>query len=243
VVESRDATVAGNVEKGRITHVLGIMLRHAAENARKHLFEMSQKLGGSFERRGLKLFKRRAGKLFVSRVKPRAIDPGTVFSERLSRIVEVLKSSPGMMLHDLVEAIEPSPAPAEALTAPEEGTAPAQPPKQAPTEQQISVIKDIRWLANEGYVIEYSDGMVFLGVQGEPQTATKSSPTSQPPTEADSAPVSPEQAEEQAAPASTAAEVETLTEPHQGESESVESLDAAANSKSESEPTSPPAQE
>jgi hypothetical protein len=40
-----------------------------------------------------------------------------------------------------------------------------------PTEEQITVIKDIRWLANEGYVIEYSDGMVFLGVQGEPQSA------------------------------------------------------------------------
>jgi hypothetical protein len=37
-----------------------------------------------------------------------------------------------------------------------------------PTEEQVGVIKDIRWLANEGYVIEYSDGMVFLGVQGEP---------------------------------------------------------------------------
>ncbi len=171
VEETRDALVAGNVEKGKLTHVLSIMLRHAVESARKHLFEMSQKLGNSFERRGLKLFKRRSGKLFVSRVKPRAIDPGMVFSKRVAKIVEVLKGQSGILLHDLVEAIEPSPLAAE-TSAPVEGTESA-PAKLAPTEDQIHVIKDIRWLANEGYVIEYSDGMVFLGVQGEPQSATK----------------------------------------------------------------------
>ncbi|HYF34994.1 MAG TPA: hypothetical protein VD994_06850 [Prosthecobacter sp.] len=164
VHEAREVVVPGNTDKAKMTHVLSIMLRHAVDGARKHLFEMSQKLGGSFERRGLKLFKRRAGKLFVSRVKPRAVDPGTVFSDRVARIVEVLKTQPGMPLHDLVEAIVPSPAPAEG-EAPAAGEAAAPKP---PTDEQISVIKDVRWLANEGYVIEYSDGMVFLGVQGEP---------------------------------------------------------------------------
>ena len=64
-------------------HLLGmerrLLLRNGVENARRHLFEMSQKLGGGFERRGLKLFKRRAGKLFVCRVKPRAVDPGPIW--------------------------------------------------------------------------------------------------------------------------------------------------------------------
>lgn len=173
VEETRDVLVVGNVEKGKLSHVLSIMLRHAVESARKHLFEMSQKLGNSFERRGLKLFKRRSGKLFVSRVKPRAIDPGMVFSERVAKIVEVLKGKSGILLHDLVEAIEPSPA--QAASVAEGGE--AAPVKLAPTEDQIHVIKDIRWLANEGYVIEYSDGMVFLGVQGEPQTAPKAAKT------------------------------------------------------------------
>jgi hypothetical protein len=64
-----------------------------------------------------------------------------------------------------------SEAPAPAAEGAEAAPAPGTPPKHAPTEAQINVIKDIRWLANEGYVIEYSDGMVFLGVQGEPQAA------------------------------------------------------------------------
>jgi hypothetical protein len=134
-------------------------MRQAVDTARKHLFEISQKLGGGFERRGLKLFKRRAGKLFVSRVKPRAVDPGVVFSERVARIVELLKTAHGLPLTELVEKIVPSAAP---------GPGGAKP---AITEDQVAVIKDVRWLANEGYVIEYADGMVFLGVQGEPAKA------------------------------------------------------------------------
>ena len=45
------------------------------------------------------------------------------------------------------------------------------PPKL--TQQQMEALKDIRWLATEGYVIEYSDGMIFLGVQGEPAPVKK----------------------------------------------------------------------
>lgn len=160
VVEVREAVIHGNIDKNKLSHVLFILLRQSVDAARKHLFEISQKLGAGLERRGLKLFKRRAGKQYVCRMKPRAIDAGMVFSNRLSQIVEILKGSQGMPMQKLVESIVPSPAAAE-------GADPAA-PKQ-PTEEQINVIKDIRWLANEGYVIEYSDGMVFLGVQGEPQ--------------------------------------------------------------------------
>lgn len=190
VIEVRDATVPGNIDKQKLAHVFFIMMRQAVDAARKHLFEISQKLGAGLERRGMKLFKRRAGKQFVCRVKPRAIEPGMVFSDRLALIVEKLKASHGMPMQKLVESIVPSPeAPA--------GTAPDAP--KHPTEEQIAVIKDIRWLANEGYVIEYSDGMVFLGVQGEPAAAKKEAPAAKEP----AAPASP--AAEPAEPAAEAA--------------------------------------
>lgn len=160
VIEVREATIHGNIDKSKLSHVLFILLRQAVDAARKHLFEISQKLGAGLERRGLKLFKRRAGKQYVCRMKPRAIEAGMVFSDRLAQIVEILKGAHGMPMQTLVETIVPSPPAAE-------GTDPAAP--KHPTDEQINVIKDIRWLANEGYVIEYSDGMVFLGVQGEPQ--------------------------------------------------------------------------
>ena len=167
VIEVRDATVPGNIDKQKLAHIFFIMMRQSVDAARKHLFEISQKLGAALERRGMKLFKRRAGKQFVCRVKPRAIEPGMVFSDRLALVVEQLKANHGMPMQKLVESIVPSPeAPA--------GTAPDAP--KHPTEEQVAVIKDIRWLANEGYVIEYSDGMVFLGVQGEPAAAKKEAP-------------------------------------------------------------------
>jgi len=174
VIEVRDATVPGNIDKQKLAHVFFIMMRQSVDAARKHLFEISQKLGAGLERRGMKLFKRRAGKQFVCRVKPRAIEPGMVFSDRLALVVEQLKANNGMPMQKLVEAIVPSPA------APA-GTAPDAP--RHPTEEQIAVIKDIRWLANEGYVIEYSDGMVFLGVQGEPAAAKKETPAAKQPVE------------------------------------------------------------
>ncbi|WP_395716342.1 hypothetical protein [Prosthecobacter sp.] len=160
VIEVREANVHGNIDKQKLSPALFIMLRQAVDAARKHLFEISQKLGAGLERRGLKLFKRRAGKQFVCRVKPRAVENGMVFSDRLADIVKILKDNHGMTMQALVEAIMPSPPPMDG--------ADPNAPKQ-PTEGQLGVIKDIRWLANEGYVIEYSDGMVFLGVQGEPQ--------------------------------------------------------------------------
>ena len=181
VREVREGIVRGNVDKQKLSHVLFILLRGAVDTARKHLFEMSQKLGGGFERRSLKLFKRRAGKLFVCRVKPKAIDPGVVFSTRVSNIVEILKGKSGIMLHDLVEAICPSALAAESL----EGEAAAAKVPTPPTDEQITVIKDIRWLANEGYVIEYSDGMVFLGVQGEVQPAKAQKENGKPETAAE----------------------------------------------------------
>lgn len=207
VIEVREATVHGNIDKQKLAPALFMMLRQSVDAARKHLFEISQKLGAGLERRGLKLFKRRAGKQFVCRVKPRAVENGMVFSDRLADIVEILKKNHGMTMQALVEAIMPSPPPMDE-TKPDA-------PRQ-PTEAQIEVIKDIRWLANEGYVIEYSDGMVFLGVQGEPQqpaakkqesAPAAASPAAEPaadvPAEAEAAP-----AEEPAAEAAPTAEEE-----------------------------------
>jgi hypothetical protein len=198
VIEVRDATVPGNIDKQKLAHIFFIMMRQSVDAARKHLFEISQKLGAALERRGMKLFKRRAGKQFVCRVKPRAIEPGMVFSDRLALVVEQLKANHGMPMQKLVESIVPSPeAPA--------GTAPDAP--KHPTEEQVAVIKDIRWLANEGYVIEYSDGMVFLGVQGEPAAAKKEAPAAKESAKT-AAPVEKATAEESAEPVLTEAPVE-----------------------------------
>lgn len=167
VAELREATVPGSIDKKQLSPALFILLRQAVESARKHLFEMSQKLAAGFDRRGLKTFKRRAGKMFVCRVRPRAVDPTVHYAGRVSAIIDALKKAPaGLQVTDLVKSLAPDFEPPKA--SPYQETAPAL------NEDQIAVLKDLRWLANEGYIIEFSDGLVTLGVQGEHPPAAKS---------------------------------------------------------------------
>ena len=169
VVEVRDITIPGNIDKKKLSPALFILLRQTVEAARKHLFEMSQRLSAGFDRRGLKTFKRRSGKMFVSRVRPKAVDPTTVFAERVTAIVEHLKKAPGgVQLNDLLTALSgpaaPFPQPATGVEQTDTAESAAAPPL---TDEQLATLKDLRWLANEGYIIEYSDGLVTLGVQGD----------------------------------------------------------------------------
>ncbi len=161
VEEVREAAVPGSLPRGQLSQPLAALARRAVEGAKKHMFDFSQRLGSALDRRGLRLFKRRAGKLFVSRIRPRAIDPAVVFSERVQKIVEIIRQQPGIPISKLLDAAAPAPAAPESPPAES-----AEPPKL--TSEQIGAMKDLRWLADEGYVIEYSDGAVFLGVQGEP---------------------------------------------------------------------------
>lgn len=174
IEEVREVVVPGTGAREKLSRVLIILLGRAVEDARNHLFAFSQHLGQALEHRGLKLFKRRSGKLFVSRVRPKAIDPGVIFSDRINVIVETIKERPGIMHSKLVEAIAAGsmtpPAATESVApAPEAATVEA----SHLTDAQIAVMKDLRWLADEGYVIEYSDGPVFLGVQNEAPAAPK----------------------------------------------------------------------
>ena len=158
VKEVREAVVHATAKREQLSPGLGRLLRRHIEEAKKHLFELSQKLAHGLDRRGLKLFKRRGGKMFVSRVKPRPIDPGVVLSPRIASIVERIKAEPGIATTKLVAELAPAPA-AEAGAEDQ--------PKQL-TEEQKGLAVDLHWLVNEGYVISYSDGVLFLGVQGDP---------------------------------------------------------------------------
>ncbi len=153
VREMREVAVGGDVARDRLSPGLGILMRQAVERAQKHLFEMSQKLAAGLERRGLKTFKRRSGKFYISRVRPRAIPEGLIFADRLAQIVNMLKGGAGIKTKQILDTLAP-------VYQPEEG-------ETKLSDEQVSVLKDLHWLANEGYVIEYSDGMVFLGVQGD----------------------------------------------------------------------------
>jgi hypothetical protein len=213
VHETNEAWVAGNIPKQHLSPALYHALRRGVEDARKHLLPVAQLLCSGFEGQGLKLFKRRGGKLWVSRTRPKALDNSVVLSVRIAKMLEVIKAKPGIAVKDLVEIISPTvPMPdtavqaetavvttgteataaesvvAEAPTTPDESapvaaeaqkveaTAPAPadgPPQHSWSTDQLHALQDLHWLNSEGYVIEYSDGIVFIGVTEPPPPKPK----------------------------------------------------------------------
>jgi hypothetical protein len=157
ITEVREAIVHGSAKREQFSPGIGRLLRRQLEDSRKHLFDLAQKLAHGLEQRGLKLFKRRGGKMFVSRVKPRALANGVILSDRINGIVEAVKSEPGLTITKLFSKVAPTPAPAEGEEA-----------SKALTDAQRDVMRDMHWLAEEGYLIIYSDDVLFLGVQGDP---------------------------------------------------------------------------
>jgi hypothetical protein len=108
VGEVSDATVAGNIPKRLLSPSLYNHLRRAVDEGRKHLLSTAQQLCSGFERNGLKLFKRRGGKLWVSRTRPRLLEGNVVLSVRIAKMVEIIKTQPGIQVKKLIESVAPS---------------------------------------------------------------------------------------------------------------------------------------
>lgn len=217
VHETNEAWVAGNIPKRSLSPALFHALRRGVEEARKHLLPVAQLLCSGFEGQGLKLFKRRGGKLWVSRTRPKALDTSTVLSDRIAKLLEIIKAKPGIAVKDLIELVAPSaeapkaesvapqtapaaevaatdtaenvtaeataePAaeaeaevpPPAAEAAPAPVAAPVQP---QPNAEQLHALQDLHWLNSEGYIIEYSDGIVFIGVTEPPPPKPKAAKT------------------------------------------------------------------
>jgi hypothetical protein len=204
VHETNEAWVAGNIPKQQLSPSLYHALRRGVDDSRKHLLPVAQILCSGFEGHGLKLFKRRGGKLWVSRTRPKALDSSVVLSTRIARMVEIVKAKPGISVKELIEIVSPSTgepkvaAAAELMAAPAAdtpageasaestvGETPEAPAAEAPatgaaaaqhhewTSDQLHALQDLHWLNSEGYVIEYSDGIVFIGVTEPPPPKPK----------------------------------------------------------------------
>lgn len=202
VHETNDAWVAGNIPKQNLSPALYHALRCGVDEARKHLLPVAQLLCSGFEGHGLKLFKRRGGKLWVSRTRPRALDTNVLLSDRIAKTLEIIKAKPGITVKELVETVSPtvgqpkaSAEPQTPSTASDEavaaatveaaaasvevqaeapaGSQPSPAPQQQWSADQLHVLQDLHWLNSEGYVIEYADGIVFIGVTEPPPPKPK----------------------------------------------------------------------
>jgi len=106
---------------------------------------MMQELAGRFRQAGLNVFRHRRGMLFVSpiRVRPFVHDQAGV-CPLVNAILEALAATPGISRKELFEKVITDPANEEAES------------------RKLALASDVRWLINEGYVIEFNDGSLDL---------------------------------------------------------------------------------
>ena len=135
----------------------GVLSRHLPDRTLNHAIEdawtretrspsnMMQELGGRFRQAGLNVFRHRRGMLFVSpiRVRPFVHEQAGV-SSSVNTILEALAATPGINRKEIFEKVIADSGSKEAET------------------RKLALASDLRWLINEGYVIEFNDGSLDL---------------------------------------------------------------------------------
>jgi len=106
---------------------------------------MMQELAGRFRQNGLHVFRHRRGMLFISPIRPRpfAYEQAEV-SPSVNAILEALASAPRSTGKQLFERLIGDSASEHAEA------------------RSLALASDLRWLINEGYVIEFNDGSLDL---------------------------------------------------------------------------------
>ena len=163
VVETRNAVVPGNVSGKNLSRGLLLHLKQESEKLRRGFpLPMIQALCKEFEKQGLKFFKRGKKALHVSVVRPRGIDESASLTEQVQSIVDYLVANPRSKVVDLLDAL------AVDFSKPEmkEG---ATTEELELTDEAKTILTDLRWLAAEGYVIEFPDTCLVIGKQPRPQ--------------------------------------------------------------------------
>lgn len=162
IVETSVAVVPGNIAGRLLSPGLLVHLRQETEKLRRGFpLAMIQSLCGEFERKGLKFFKRGKKSLHVSAVRPKPIDEGANFTESIQAIVEFVKTAPKPNVASLLEALVPG------FKKPE-GPAIEESPEWSDAAR--TVLKDLRWLTAEGYLLEFADTGLALGRQRQEAT-------------------------------------------------------------------------
>ena len=165
ILETRNTVVSGSIPAVNISRGLLVHLKQESEKLRRGFpLAMIQALCRAFENQGLKFFKRGKKALHVSVVRPRAIGEGTSLTEQVQLMVDYIVANPRSKVVDLLDAL------ADDFNKPEQKKG-AVTEELEMTEGAKKVLTDLRWLAAEGYVIEFLDSCVVIGKQ--PRTPEK----------------------------------------------------------------------
>ena len=165
ILETRNTVVSGSIPAMNISRGLLVHLKQESEKLRRGFpLAMIQALCRALEKQGLKFFKRGKKALHVSVVRPRPIGEGTSLTEQVQLMVDYIVANPRSKVVDLLDAL------ADDFNKPEQKKG-AVTEELEMTEGAKKVLTDLRWLAAEGYVIEFLDSCVVIGKQ--PRTSEK----------------------------------------------------------------------
>ncbi|MEM6915842.1 MAG: hypothetical protein AAF491_04675 [Verrucomicrobiota bacterium] len=239
VTETRTAVVPGNIQGRDLSRGLLVHLKKENEKLRRSFpLPLIQSLCREFEKEGLRFFKRGKKALHVSCVRPKGINESVSLTGPIQAIIDQILEKPGTKVMDLLVAL------ADDFVAPEKDQAPE---SIELTDKAKSVLKDLRWLTSEGYVIEFPDTKLALGKQ--PQSSSQNKTTSKKKSAKPSSTKkttrpdkvekekenSPQAEEEQSSPL---VEDETPEAGEPAQEESVPEAEAEAEAKKEDEPES-----
>jgi len=148
-----EATIGGAMSR-RLPHT---MLNRAIEEAwageTRSPSNMMQELASQFRQNGLHVFRHRRGMLFVSPIRARAfVHEQAGVSPSVNAILEALSGKAAISRKQLFEKLIGGSASEDADA------------------RSLALASDLRWLINEGYVIEFNDGSLDLPrVKAKPQ--------------------------------------------------------------------------
>ncbi len=151
--------VSGDVPGRNLSPPLLEKLKHETDRMRNGFpLPLIQTLCRRLEKLGVKFFKRDTKELFASMARPRAIRDEGGMTDRVRNIVEYVRAYPKSRVPKLLESL------IEGFIAPRNEEEMA---GHTPSADEMSMLRDIRWLTQEGYLIEYASGDLVLG-QDEP---------------------------------------------------------------------------
>ena len=142
---AREVTLSGVDSRQLGDRRLHRHIEQAWSNESRSPTTMMQELSRSFRETALHIFRHRRGMLFVSAIRPRTlVREGNNLSFQVKTILETIVAVPRIHRKDLAEKLF------------------AEKSEDDPETRKLSLAADLRWLINEGYVIEFNDGSLDL---------------------------------------------------------------------------------
>ncbi len=187
VRETGETVVPGDIPGRMLSPGLLALLKREGEHLRRGFpLPLIQALCRDLEKKGLRFFKRGKKSLHVSAVRPREIDPAVTLTAQIQEIVDFITANPRCTVATLLETMSPGSPKREsdeAAAEPAEGDSSEGETAASGvvewTEETRTVLKNLRWLTSEGYVLEFPDTSLVIGRaprKANGETAGKSAP-------------------------------------------------------------------